>query len=69
MRHISTTKGKLKTRTIDIPVTLAEYLEEYQPPVNPYNPYLFNAINLNSSVAKIYEPSIDLGEVARKAPS
>ncbi len=37
----STTKGKLKTRTIDIPVTLLGYLEEYQPPPNPYNPYLF----------------------------
>ncbi|MGK7892779.1 MAG: tyrosine-type recombinase/integrase [Xenococcus sp. (in: cyanobacteria)] len=37
----STTKGKLKTRTIDIPVTLLGYLEEYQPLPNPYNPYLF----------------------------
>ncbi len=37
----STTKGKLKTRTIDIPVTLLGYLEEYQPAPNPYNPYLF----------------------------
>ena len=37
----STTKGKLKTRTIDIPVPLLGYLAEYEPPVNPYNPYLF----------------------------
>lgn len=37
----STTKGKLKTRTIDIPTPLIEYLADYQPPPNPYNPYLF----------------------------
>ena len=37
----STTKGKLKTRTIDIPVPLIEYLASYQPPLNPYNLYLF----------------------------
>ena len=37
----STTKGKLKTRTINIPVPLIEYLASYQPPPNPYNPYLF----------------------------
>ena len=37
----STTKGKLKTRTIDIPLPLLGYLAEYEPPVNPYNPYLF----------------------------
>jgi integrase/recombinase XerD len=37
----STTKGKLKTRTIDIPPPLIEYLADYQPPPNPYNPYLF----------------------------
>ena len=37
----STTKGKLKTRTIDIPAPLVEYLADYQPPINPYNPYLF----------------------------
>ena len=36
-----TTKGKLKTRTIDIPVPLVQYLAEYSPPSNPYNPYLF----------------------------
>ncbi len=30
----STTKGKLKTRTIDIPVPLVDYLAEYQPPPN-----------------------------------
>ncbi len=33
----STTKGKLKTRTIDLPAPLVEYLEEYLPPPNPYN--------------------------------
>ena len=33
----STTKGKLKTRTIDIPAPLVEYLDEYEPPPNPYN--------------------------------
>ena len=32
---------KLKTRTIDIPVPLIEYLNEYQPLPNPYNLYLF----------------------------
>ncbi len=37
----STTKGKLKTRTIDVPPPLMGYLGEYQPPANPYNPYLF----------------------------
>ena len=37
----STTKGKLKTRTIDTPIALSQYLDEYSPPVNPYNPYLF----------------------------
>ena len=37
----STTKGKLKTRTIDIPEPLKQYLDEYQPAPNPYNPYLF----------------------------
>ncbi len=37
----STTKGKLKTRTIDIPAPLVEYLAEYQPPPNPYNRSLF----------------------------
>lgn len=37
----STTKGKLKTRTIDTPVALVEYLAEYEPPANEYNPYLF----------------------------
>ena len=37
----STTKGKLKTRTIDIPEPLKQYLDEYQPVPNPYNPYLF----------------------------
>ena len=37
----STTKGKLKTRTIDIPVPLLRYLDEYQLPPLPYNPYLF----------------------------
>ncbi len=36
----STTKGKLKTRTIDTPVALLEYLAEYESP-NEYNPYLF----------------------------
>ncbi len=36
----STTKGKLKTRTIDTPVALVEYLAEYESP-NEYNPYLF----------------------------
>ncbi len=30
----STTKGKLKTRTIDTPYALVEYLDEYQPLVN-----------------------------------
>ena len=35
----STTKGKLKTRTIDIPVPLIEYLASYQPPPNPYKAY------------------------------
>ena len=34
----STTKGKLKTRTIDIPTPLKQYLDEYQPAPNPYNP-------------------------------
>ena len=37
----STTKGKLKTRTIDIPGSLTKYLAEYSPLPNPYNPYLF----------------------------
>lgn len=37
----STTKGKLKTRTIDIPELLTAYLADYQPEPNPYNPYLF----------------------------
>ena len=37
----STTKGKLKTRTIDTPVALLQYLNEYSPPPNEYNPYLF----------------------------
>ncbi len=37
----STTKGKLKTRTIDTPVALLQYLDEYSPPPNEYNPYLF----------------------------
>lgn len=37
----STTKGKLKTRSIDLPAPLREYLADYQPPANPYNPYLF----------------------------
>ena len=37
----STTKGKLKTRTIDIRSPLVEYLAEYQPSPNPYNLYLF----------------------------
>ena len=37
----STTKGKLKTRTIDTPVALSQYLDEYEPPPNEYNPYLF----------------------------
>ena len=37
----STTKGKLKTRTIDIPQALLEYLNDYEHPINPYNPYLF----------------------------
>lgn len=37
----STTKGKLKTRTIDTPPPLVEYLDEYQPLPNSYNLYLF----------------------------
>ncbi len=37
----SITKGKLKTRTIDTPPLLVKYLDEYSPPDNPYNPYLF----------------------------
>ena len=37
----STTKGKLKTRTIDIPVPLKGYLDEYHPKENPYNQHLF----------------------------
>lgn len=37
----STTKGKLSTRTIDIPVPLKQYLSEYHPTVNPYNLHLF----------------------------
>ena len=40
----STTKGKLKTRTTDIPVPLLEYLAESEPPVNQYNPYLFSKL-------------------------
>ena len=37
----STTKGKLKTRTIDIPKPLKQYLDEYHPKDNPYNQHLF----------------------------
>ena len=37
----STTKGKLKTRTVDTPFALSQYLDEYEPPTNEYNPYLF----------------------------
>ena len=37
----STTKGKLSTRTIDIPEPLKQYLDEYQPVPNPYNLHLF----------------------------
>ncbi len=37
----STTKGKLKTRTVNTPVALVKYLDEYEPPPNEYNPYLF----------------------------
>jgi integrase/recombinase XerD len=37
----STTKGKLKTRNIDTPIPLIEYLAEYEPPPNEYNPHLF----------------------------
>ncbi len=37
----STTKGKLKTRTIDIPELLTSYLADYSPDSNSYNPYLF----------------------------
>ena len=47
----STTKGKLKTRTIDIPPPLVEYLDKYSPPPNPYNPYLFPS-RLNKALTR-----------------
>ena len=37
----STTKGKLKTRTVDIPTPLLEYLAEYELVSNSFNPHLF----------------------------
>ena len=37
----STSQGKLKTRTIDIPQPLFTYLAEYELVANSYNPYLF----------------------------
>ena len=37
----STTKGKLKTRAIDIPPALQAYLSDYKYPISYYNPYLF----------------------------
>ena len=37
----STTKGKLKTRTVDTPIALSQYLDQYEPSPNEYNPYLF----------------------------
>ena len=37
----SITKGKLKTREVDIPPALAAILHDYHPRPNPYNPFLF----------------------------
>jgi len=37
----ATTKGKLKSRTIDVPEPLKVYLSDYQPVPNAYNLHLF----------------------------
>ena len=48
----STTKGKLKTRTIDTPVALVRYLDEYEPPLNEYN--LSYGLNHRESIKSMF---------------